>query len=131
VTLPGFPDAEGAVIGLLAGLVADGSIGSETPEDLESAAPFIRVTRTGGGDDMVTDTATVSVDVFAASGDDARSVAEQARATLTLPVSMGGVPKGSIDRAVTVTGPASLPPTDSDNLRLVVASYRVSMRREP
>lgn len=131
--LPAYPDPERAVGDLLAALVAGGAVGSETPKGLQSLVPYIRITRTGGSDNLVTDTATISVDVFAADLDDAKDIAGQALQILTTPVSLGGVPKqtdhGTIDTAVTDVGPQTLPPADSDNLRLVVASYRVSMRR--
>lgn len=129
---PAWPDAERAVCDLLAGL---GTCGTEVRPSLQSQLPYLRVTRTGGGDDGVTDAATVSVDVFAAGASQAKAVAERARQVLAGP-GPGTVPArqtdhGTVDRVTTVTGPARLPPTDSGNLRMVVASYRVSMRRQP
>jgi hypothetical protein len=130
VTLTPYPDVTRAVCDLLEDL---GTTGTETPADLEANLPYIRVTRTGGADDLVTDTATVSVDVFAANATDAKDTAEQARQRLTLgPFGTGtsfATGHGRIDRARTVTAPQMLPPTDTDNLRLVVASYQVQMRR--
>lgn len=129
-TLTPFPDVTRAVCDLLGDL---GTTGTETPADLQSEVPYIRVTRTGGADDLVTDTATVSVDVFAASASDAKDTAEQARQRLILGPFGTGTPfvtdHGRIDRARTVTAPQALPPTDTDNLRLVVATYQVQMRR--
>lgn len=130
MTLAGWPDAERAVGDLLASL---GTCGRETPETLQSALPYLRITRTGGTDDGVTDTAHVSVDVFAASADDAKAAAEQARQILIRPVSDGGTARdtahGRIDLITTDSGPFLLPPTDSDNLRLAAASYAVTMRK--
>lgn len=106
-----------------------GTCGTETPQDLQSSAPYIRVTRTGdAGSDRVTDRASVSVDVFAANADDAKSVAAQVRQFLIsgLPVMTA---HGQLDYARLATGPSLLPPTDSDNLRLVTSGYMVSMRR--
>jgi hypothetical protein len=129
-TLRAFPDVERAVCDLLAGL---GATGTETPAGLQSQLPYIRVTRTGGSDDRVTDTATVSVDVFAADATTAKAVAGQARQRLTMGPFLSDVPFGTghgrIDRARTVTGPQMLPASDGDNLRLAVASYSVALRR--
>jgi hypothetical protein len=130
VTLTPFPDAERAVCDLLSSL---GTTGTETPAALQSEVPYIRVTRTGGSDDEVTDTATVSVDVFAADADTAKATAEQVRQRLILgPFSSDAsfiTDHGRIDRARTLAGPQVLPPTDSDNLRLAVASYSITLRR--
>lgn len=128
--LPVFPDVAHALCDLLADL---GTCGTETPKALQSSLPYIRVTRTGGADDLVTDKANVSVDVFAANADDAKSVAEQARQRLTLGPFLAGLEyrtaHGRIDKARTAVAPQLLPPTDSDNLRLAVASYQIEMRR--
>lgn len=128
--ITGYPDVEHAVADLLADL---GTCGTETRPSLAATLPYIRITRTGGADDLVTDTSTVSVDVFGASADDAKATAEAIRQRLTRPASMLGVDRqtghGRIDRAATVTGPNRLPPTDSGNLRMVVASYSITMRR--
>lgn len=123
--LPDWPDVERALGDFLAGL---GTCGGETPKTLQSDVPYLRITRTGGSDDhMVTDRASVSVDVFAASRSDAKTIAGQVRQMLLneLPAATD---HGILDRATTQAGPTPLPPTDSDNLRLAVASYLVSMR---
>lgn len=120
-----WPDAELALCDYLADL---GTCDVETPEDLQDHLPFIRVTRTGGADDrMVTDTATVSVDVFASGRSQAVAVAKAIRQRL-----LNGLPAatahGVLDYAATAVAPIQSPPTDSDNLRLAVASYRISAR---
>lgn len=121
-----WPDVELALCDLLAGL---GTCGIETRPNLASTLPYIRVTRTGGTDDRVTDVATVSVDVFAASRSDAKATAERTRQLLVfgLPVATD---HGVLDWAATITGPSPLPPTNSGSLRMAVASYRISMRRQ-
>lgn len=128
--LPSWPDVERAVCDLLAAL---GTCGLDTRPSLQATLPYLRVTRTGGSDDGITDAATVSVDVFAPGASLAKQVAEQAR-QLLIGGSPGALPAratghGVVDRVITVTGPVRLPPTDSGGLRMVVASYRVSMRR--
>jgi hypothetical protein len=126
-TLPPFPDVERAVCDLLADL---GATGTETRPGM--SLPYIRVTRTGGTGDLITDLADVEVAVWAEDATEAKSVAELVRQRL-----IGGPYRGAsfatshgkIDHAETTSGPVSLPPTDSDNLRLVTASYQVTMRR--
>lgn len=128
MTLQAWPDGERALCDLLASL---GTTGTETPATLESETPYIRVTRTGGSDDhRATDTGTFSIDVFATGATTAKAAAEQVRQTL-----LTGLPAqtdhGQLDWAFTDVGPQLLPPSDTDNLRLAVASYKISMRRVP
>lgn len=129
MTLPvTYPDVERVLADALSGF---GTCGTETPSTLQSDLPYIRLTRTGdAGSDRVTDRAVVSVDVFAANADDAKSTAAQIRQLLLwgLPVETD---HGQLDWARLGTGPSLLPPTDSDNLRLVTSGYTVSMRRTP
>lgn len=126
-----WPDAELAMCELLEEL---GTTGTETLPDLATTLPYIRITRTGGTDDGVTDVSTVSVDVFAASATQAKSLADKCRSLLvgsglgTPPARQTG--NGTVDRVTTISGPVRLPPTNSGSLRMVVASYRVSMRRQ-
>lgn len=121
-----YPDVERVLADLLAGF---GTCGSETPQSLESEVPYIRLTRTGdAGSDRVTDRATVRVDVFAADLDDAKDTAGQIRQLILFGLPAKGA-HGQLDWGRLNTGPSALPPTDSDNLRLVTAGYTVSMRR--
>lgn len=122
--LADWPDAERAMCDFLAPL---GTCGPETPKTLQSQIPYLRVTRTGGTSDRVTDRASVSVDVFAADRDTAKAIAGQVRRMLLteLPAATA---HGVIDWATVNAGPAVLPATDSDNLRLAVASYQLSTR---
>lgn len=120
-----WPDVERALGDFLSDL---GTTGTETPLTLQTSVPWIRITRTGGTDDRITDRASVSIDVFAQNASDAKQAAHQIRERLLtrLPAATG---HGQLDWASTTTGPTSLPPTDSGRLRLAVASYTVSMRR--
>jgi hypothetical protein len=121
-----YPDIEHVLADLLASY---GTTGTETPQALESETPYIRITRTGdAGSDRVTDRATVSIDVFAVNADDAKDTAGQIRQLLIAPGAKATA-HGQLDFGRLNTGPALLPPTDSDNLRLVTAGYTVSMRR--
>jgi len=129
--LTGFPDIPHAVCDLLASLANGADI--ETPADLQSQVPWIRVTRTGGQSDLITDTASLVVDVFASGATEGATIAEKIRQRLITGPFRSDVSfrtnHGQVDRAFCSVGPTLLPPTDSDNLRLVTASYNVSMRR--
>lgn len=124
-----FPDFARAVLDVLADL---GTVGTETRPGLQTSLPYIRATRTGGADDRFTDTADVEVSAFTTDATTARQLADQIRARLlTGPVAGRSFDTGHgrIDQVRTITGPVPVPPTDSDNLRQVTASYQVSGRR--
>ena len=126
-----YPDVPHAVCDLLAGLANGADI--ETPADLQDQVPWIRVTRTGGQSDLITDTASLVIDVFAAGATEANAIAAKIlqrliRGPFRSDVSFQTA-HGQVDKATVSVGPTLLPPTDSDNLRLVTASYNVSMRR--
>jgi hypothetical protein len=105
--LASFPDLEDAVIDLLADLVADDSIGTATPSDLEDHLPFIRVTRFGGADDRITDTASLDIDVFGSSRAVAKPLAEVARQRLlAAPHIVSGT---VIDTVTTLAAPTEVP----------------------
>jgi hypothetical protein len=59
-----FADMATVVAQLLATLTAPGRVGVATPDDLTGLMPFIRVTRSGGPRDRLTDYARLAVDVF-------------------------------------------------------------------
>lgn len=127
-----FPDPERAVGDLLGSLAAGGT-GNKTYTSLQDGPlPYIRLNRTGGSDDGVTDESVISVGVFAPDTDTAKSVADLARQRLTCGPFAGTsfrTDHGRIDRALTELAPMSVPTTDSANLALVTASYRITMRR--
>lgn len=131
MTLAVYPDVPHAVCDLLASLANGADI--EAPADLESQLPWIRVTRTGGESDRVSDTATVVVDVMASGATQAWDIAKLALQRLIRGPFLSDVSfrtaHGQVDKAKVNVGPALLPPTDSDNLRLVTATYTVSVRR--
>lgn len=124
-----FPYLARALLDLLADL---GTVGTETRPGLQTALPYIRATRTGGADDRFTDSADVEVSVFTTDATAAMTLALQIQARL-----LGGpfagpsfdTAHGRIDQVRTITAPVPVPPTDSDNLRQVTASYQVSARR--
>lgn len=122
--LAAWPDVELALLDLLTPLAANN--GTETPPDFTGLLPFLRVNRFGGTDDRVTDTASVSVDVFAATRRDAQPLAEQVRQLLLAgPHIVDGY---VLDHVSTVSAPAEAP-WENTSVRRWSATYRVSARR--
>lgn len=119
-----FPDVQRALVAILGPLVG-GRAGTETPADLESRMPFVRVTRTGGPSDRVSDFALVDVDVFAATYATAEPLAEQIRQLLTGPPLRAGVV--ILDRISCESGPTELP--WAPGVRRFGATYLVVSRR--
>lgn len=119
-----FCDIEAAVIALIADIIPAATI---APPDLGSMGPFARVSRFGGSDNLITDTARVDVDCFAATRAEAYAAAEQVRQRLLCaPHVIDTV--GTIDRAATLTSPNEVPWADP-NLRRFTASYSLTSRR--
>lgn len=121
--LPGFPDLEQAVCDLLEDL---GETGIVTPADLQDRLPFHRVQRFGGADDVITDTAALSVDTFAADAATGRERAEQVRQRLLS--GPHATAHGVIDLAETTSAPVEVP-WDGAPVRRWTATYRLQARR--
>lgn len=124
-----FPDSKAAVAGLLADLVAVTYTGARTLASIQSGKlPAVRVMRTGGADDRITDVSALSVAVFAKDADSAEGIAEACRQRLAIG---SGIPTaaGLIDRAETLSGPQLVTSPDVAVVQCVTASYRISMRR--
>ncbi|HVX20884.1 MAG TPA: hypothetical protein VHB02_06030 [Acidimicrobiales bacterium] len=118
-----FVDLELAVMDLLGDLAPTGTV---TPPNLADELPFIRVTRYGGGDNLITDTARLDIDTFATSWPACKALAEQVRQRLlSWPHTTSA---GVIDRVSTDTGPHQVP-WDNPNVRCFAAAYRVTGRR--
>lgn len=124
VVLAPFPDVERAVGDLVAGL---GTAGSETNITLQSTLPYIRIRRLGGSDNRITDAARVDVHVYDADATAAKTIAERVRQRLISGPSTTA--HGIIDRAWTEIAPQTIPADDTADIRQVVATYRISMRR--
>lgn len=93
--LAAFPDAEYELCQVIPNAAAGLKADTVTPADWTGMLPFCRVTRTGGGDDRITDTSFITVDVFAATRAAAVSTFEAIRQYLTQegggsPVRKGG-----------------------------------------
>lgn len=120
-----FPDVQRLLVVGLEELAGDGRTAIETPEDLESQLPFVRVMRTGGGRDRLHDMPTVDVDVFAATYTAAETLAEQIAEWLI------GPPSGvrEFDRVICEVAPRELPWVDDNTVRRWGATYHVVTRR--
>ncbi|GAA1457014.1 hypothetical protein NE857_09160 [Nocardiopsis exhalans] len=121
-----WPDAEETVAWVLARLTPGRDVVS-VMNGLPADLPLIRVTRIGGSDDLVTDTARVEVVVYAATRAEAHALAERAR-SLLLP-GRHQTPHGGIDHVFTEVGPHERPTAEPRRVRRWGAVYRVSARR--
>ena len=127
--LTAFPDIEAVLVTFLSEIDGVVGVGTVTPPTLgaDGSMPFIRVQRTGGGDDLFTDSAKVSIDAFGATRGDAYSLAETIRQLLlTNPIVL---PDCVIDHVLTGTAPVDVPWGDPTNVRRYNASYTLSARR--
>ncbi|MGQ0774549.1 MAG: phage tail termination protein [Pseudonocardiales bacterium] len=120
--LPPFPDAETVVLELLAA-VAPTVTATADPLIL----PVIRVQRVGGADDGISDNPRIEVACYGATRAQAWQMAERCR-QLVLAGAMTTVAGALIDKAATET-PAVQLPDDSPDVRRVVGTYRLVMRR--
>lgn len=125
--LPAFPDAELVALDLLAPIAA-----TVTHTDESLTAPAVQVQRIGGSDDGITDRPRVQVRCYGATRAEAWSLGEQVRQRVLAAAGTGVtgeyVTDVLIDSARTVTPVQQLPERNPD-LRVVTATYELSMRR--
>jgi len=98
---------------------------SETPADLEEQLPVIRVERIGGPDERFTAHPRVAVDVFAATADEARTLANSVRDAL---VFLSGPVNGAVIRSVRCDAGPSRQPWVNEAVHRRGATYTVSLR---
>jgi hypothetical protein len=124
--LPGFPDAEFEICQVLPNAVEGLTADTVTPSVWPTANGwcFARVTRTGGGDDRITDTSRVTIDVFAATRANASAYAEAVRQYLT---QEGCV--GVFDTITCDIAPRDIRWNDANTPRRFVADYTATARR--
>lgn len=122
--LADFPDVEKCLVQLLADIAPTGT---ETPPNLQSVLPFLRVTCIGGSDNFVTDTSRFDVHAFAATKADASQLAGRVRQRLLGKphVGQGWV----LDRVTTLVKPHEQSYVDDPPPWRYVASYSASARR--
>lgn len=124
-----FADPQQALADLLGDLAAVAYAGARTLAAIQAGkTPAIRVNRTGGTDDLVTDISVMAVTVFAKDAATALSTAEACRQRLTSDRCFGTA-HGMIDRAVTLSAPQLVTSPDVAATQCATASYQISMRR--
>lgn len=98
---------------------------ASTPADLEKRLPVIRIERIGGGDERFTERPRVAVDVFAATADEARSLAGRVRDALLF---LHGPVNGAVIRGVHCDSGPSRQPWANEIVQRRGATYTVSLR---
>lgn len=104
------------------------TVSAETPKDLETKLPFIRLAVVGGADDRLTDSTVIDVETFAASRYDAGILAEEVRdAILSFQGREDSANRWLIDTTDTLTRPRWV---DYRNplVQRYVGTYSVGMR---
>lgn len=99
--------------------------GAETPADLETRLPVIRVERLGGSDERFALHPRVAVDVFAATADEARTLASSVRDALLF---LQGPVNGAVIRSVRCDSGPTRQPWVNEAVHRRGASYTVSLR---
>jgi hypothetical protein len=99
--------------------------GAETPPDLEKRLPFIRVERIGGPDERFSAHPRIAVDAFAATADEARSLAKSARDAL---IFLRGPVGDAVVRDVRCDSGPSRQPWANPAVYRRGATYSVSLR---
>ncbi|MDH6625726.1 alkanesulfonate monooxygenase SsuD/methylene tetrahydromethanopterin reductase-like flavin-dependent oxidoreductase (luciferase family) [Streptomyces sp. LBL] len=98
---------------------------SETPGDLEELLPVIRIERGGGDDERFSVHPRVYVDVFAATADEARTLANSLRDAL---LALRGPVNGAVIRHVRCDSGPSRQPWANEAVHRRGATYTVSLR---
>ncbi|MFD7776663.1 hypothetical protein [Streptomyces sp. NPDC059753] len=98
---------------------------AETPADLEKRLPVIRVERIGGSEERFSSSPRVAVDVFAATADEARRLAERVRDALLF---LRGPVHGAVVRDVRCDSGPTRQPWANELVHRRGATYTVSLR---
>ncbi|HEX5119852.1 MAG TPA: hypothetical protein VFW65_32095 [Pseudonocardiaceae bacterium] len=122
-----YADVEALLVAYLtAAIPGVQGVAVDLPQDVLARLPFVQVNRVGGGDDYVTDTATVDVDTFHATRANASDVARTVHAAM-MRLRHTAVAGVLVDSVETVTGPLWIT-YDDENLERYVATYLVETR---
>jgi hypothetical protein len=119
-----FPDVQSLLVDALAVWVGEDHVDTETPEDLQTAMPFIRVERLGGGRDRISDLAGVELQFFAATYAEVQPLAERICQWLCGPPP----PIPQLDRVQCTGAPVEIPYGD-ERIRRMVATFQLTTRR--
>lgn len=98
---------------------------SETPDRMEDHLPVIRIQRLGGYDDRFSGHPRVAVDVFAATADEARALAQQLTNALLF---LRGTVNGAVIRDTRCDSGFSRQPWANEAIHRRGAAYTVSLR---
>lgn len=98
---------------------------AETPANLEQRLPVIRIERGGGVDERFSNHPRVFVDVFAATADEARTLANSVRDALLF---LRGPMNGAVIRDVRCDSGPSRQPWANQEVHRRGATYTVSLR---
>jgi hypothetical protein len=98
---------------------------SEAPDDLEELLPVIRIERGGGSDERFSLHPRVFIDVFAATADEARTLANNVRDAL---LALRGPVNGAVIRHVRCDSGPSRQPWANPAVHRRGATYTVSFR---
>lgn len=121
-----FVDVEGQVGGWLARCLKV-PVASETPHDLASRLPFVRVVLVGGSTPNVSlDAPLLAVDAFAADRPQAIALANRVRTLLSYGSLGADLMGGRIGQVSTVTAPLWAP-WDNSSVRRYTATYRITL----
>lgn len=118
------PDIE-AVLNPWAETAFNVPAGAETPDDLEQHLPAIRIERGGGADERFSEHPRVFVDVFAATADEARTLANNLRDAL---LALRGPVNGAVIRDVRCDSGPTRQPWANEAVYRRGATYTVSLR---
>lgn len=120
-----FPDVQALLVASLATFPGVAGCGIETPSDLESHLPFVRVMRIAGPSDRLNDHPTVDIDVWAATYAAGALLARRIQNYL-----LGPPPIWQLDRSTCEAGPHELPwAEDTGGLRRFGMTFHFTARR--
>ena len=124
-----FPNVEQVAMDLLDALVDDpGYVTTRPDPDVAARLPMIWVRKLPGSlDNGITEISRVQVDVYAATIDQAWTIAAEAQQRLC-DGRLLDTAHGMADRTLTDTAPHEVPAADAENMRLVSAVYRMDCR---
>ncbi|MFB7007892.1 MULTISPECIES: hypothetical protein [unclassified Streptomyces] len=103
-------------------------VADELPDRIEQFLPLVQVRVVGGGDDDVTDAATVDVQCFAGTRGGMWALAEQARAAMHALTATHVPGQAAVIDAVTTAQRPNEVPYGNPALRRAVATYTVATR---
>jgi hypothetical protein len=121
-----YADVEALLVAYLTPLTGIRGVSVDLPADVLARLPFVQVNRVSGGDDYITDSATVDVDCFAATRVSASAVARTVHAAM-MRLRHTAVAGVLVDSVETISGPQWINYED-ENLQRYVATYLVESR---